>query len=426
MRGASAHPVLAQAADGAVGLMDAVSPFMGVFFAAFFVALAATPVMRVLAVRNGIVDWPDLHRKTHALPVAYLGGVAILLGWLAGIAVCWFVHPVVDGHASSEVVRFPMSIALGAVVVALTGVFDDVYGISPRVKVSGQLFAASALAMDDVGIRLAQTTLELMGVNPPTWLVYLLGTMAIAVFVVGGCNSLNLIDGLDGLASGVAAISCMGFLVIAAIVATRMDVNWPGFAQLNAVRVVMCLAIIGAILGFLPYNFNPASIFMGDAGSLLLGYLCVSSVLLFTDAPGGPKLVTAALLVFALPITDTSLAICRRIASGKSVFSPDNGHIHHILIRKGMTTRQAVLTLYATAIGFAVLGCAMVAFDLRWRYVLAVAVVMYGFIIVTALKTARNQVMLKQQVQAGDHARQAADAATSPAQPQKAAAGQHH
>lgn len=400
MSPASVHSVIAQAAEGPMGLMDAVSPFMGVFFAAFFVALAATPVMRVLAVRNGIVDWPDLQRKTHALPVAYLGGVAILLGWLAGIAVCWFVHPVVDGHASHEVVRFPMSIVLGAVVVALTGVFDDIYGISPRVKVSGQLFAASALAMEDVGIRLAQTTLELTGMNPPVWMVYLLGTMGIAVFVVGGCNSLNLIDGLDGLASGVAAIACTGFLIIAAIVATKMDANWPGFAQINAVRVVMGLAIIGAILGFLPYNFNPASIFMGDAGSLLLGYLCVSSVLLFTDTPDGPKLVTAALLVFALPITDTSLAICRRLVSGKSIFSPDNGHIHHILIRRGMSTRQAVLTLYGVSIGFAALGCAMVAFELRWRYVLAVVVVMYGFIIVTAFKTARNQVLLCQQSKA--------------------------
>lgn len=375
-------------AVSAMGYQNIIGPYMGIFFIAFFVAFITTPIMRVLATRNGIVDWPDLHRKNHIEPVAYLGGVAIFAGWFAGVCLSYVTTP----HDPEIVpaINFPLSIILGGAAIVITGLFDDVYSISPRVKVGGQLFAAAALAANDVGTQLVANTLGILNLPAPDPLVYLLGTAVIAVFVVGGCNAMNLIDGLDGLAAGVAAIACVGFLIIAAMIAVRPlgeAGNVLPHVFSDPVRIVMCLAILGALLGFLPFNFNPASIFMGDAGSLLVGYLCVSTILLFSLTGGRALLlVTAALIVFALPITDTSLAIFRRKMRGQPILSPDNQHIHHLLRRSGLSVRKSVMVMYATAIIFAGVGVSLVALDLRWRYVLAVFFVIYGFIFATAYK----------------------------------------
>jgi len=370
-------------------IREVIAPYMGVFFIAFFVCMIVTPLMRMLAVRNGIVDLPDLKRKNHIEPVAYLGGVAIFIAWLAAIAGAFAVAPEQSSlalHRGSPLV----SIMIGAGAITLTGFFDDVYHISPRVKVGGQLFAAAALANNNVGTQLIDLILSLVGIEPVSWISYILGTVLIAVMVLGGCNAMNLIDGLDGLASGVTVIAGVGFLFIAAYVALHS----PDILK-DPIRIVVCLAMIGAVLGFLPYNFNPASIFMGDAGSLLLGYLCVSSILLYADAPGHSlQLVTAGLIVFAVPITDTSLAIFRRKIQGKPIFTPDSQHIHHLLRRKGLSVKQSVLVIYGFATLFAVLGFSMVASELRWRYVLAVFFVVYGFIIVTAYKYGRQYAIL--------------------------------
>ena len=376
------------------------APYMAVFFVAFFVSFIATPIMRWLAIRNGVVDWPDFKRKVHLQPVAYLGGIAIFLGWLAGTLMCFVIEP----HDARVIelgmthVKFPFAIVIGGAVIALTGVIDDVYGVSPRVKIGGQLFAAAALATQDVGTELVADTFVSLGIAFPhsDIVAYILGAIFIAVLVVGGCNSVNLLDGMDGLASGVTAIATTGFLVISLIVAIGMSNpggDPPGIDLITSpVRIVMCLAILGTLMGFLPYNFNPANIFMGDAGSLLLGYLSVSTILLLSHAPGpGPALVMAALVVFAMPFTDTVLAITRRKMAGKPIFSPDKAHPHHQLRKSGLTVKQTVLAMYALCLGFATIGCMMVF--LRWRYVLAIFFVLFAFIAVTAIKSAQNKVI---------------------------------
>ncbi len=374
----------------AQGFQAIVAPYMSIFFVAFFVSFVLTPLMRILAVRNGIVDWPDLRRKNHPEPVAYLGGVAIFIGWISGIAACFLITSHLNDN---ETILFPISIIVGAAVITLTGLFDDIYSISPRVKIGGQFFAAAALAWQDVGPQLVQNSLRVLDISPPPVLVYVIGTAVIALFVVGGCNALNLLDGLDGLAAGVSAIACIGFLTIAVMTAIdfQTDSTARQFFASDPVRLIMCLAILGSLLGFLPYNFNPASIFMGDAGSLLIGYLCISTILLFSQTGGRALLlVTACLIVFALPITDTSLAIFRRKMRGKPLFSPDNEHLHHLLRRTGMSVRRSVLVMYAMAMLFAILGVTLVALELRWRYVLAVFFTLYGFILVTAYKYSRH------------------------------------
>ena len=226
--------------------------------------------------------------------------------------------------------------------------------------------------------------------------------------VVGGCNSLNLLDGLDGLAAGVSGIAAVGFLFIALYVAAHPYPD-SSFFDLRAdpVRIVMSLALLGAVLGFLPYNFNPAKIFMGDAGSLLLGYLCVATILEFAYVSYvGPLLVIAALIVFALPIADTTLAIVRRKMRGQPIFSPDNQHLHHLCLRYAKrlglgpqaSVKVAVLAMYLLAAVFAVLGCLLGVQSHgqtvvhRWRFVLGIFAVVFGSILLIAYRAGRHAV----------------------------------
>lgn len=375
------------------------SPYVPVFAVAWAVAMIATPVMRMLALRNGVVDLPDLRRKHHREPIAYLGGVALFLGWAAGVMVSLFLIP----HTGVQTVPFPASMLAGAVVITIVGLVDDVYGSSPRVKIGGQLIASAMLAGNEIGTKLASGLIEsvfdtlslqtsiIPGFGHANHLLdpcYYVGTMIVVFLVVGACNATNLLDGLDGLLSGVTTITTIGFLFIS--VALAMGIyNGSAYSLINdPVRIVACLALIGALLGFLPYNFNPANIFMGDTGSLLLGYLSVCMVLLIGER-GDTRLAMAALVVFALPITDTALAIIRRKSKGQPIFSPDNFHIHHQLVRAGFKVPFAVLILYAIALGFAVLGCSMIF--IRLRFVALVFLVVMGFILVTAFKIGHRQ-----------------------------------
>jgi len=402
-------------ADELMFSLDAVlSPYLWVFAAAFLVTFLTTPIVRVLAVRNGIVDWPDLKRKNHVEPVAYLGGVALFLGWFAAVALSYGLTPHTAGHNGVNTIQFPVSILLGASIIMLVGLIDDVYGISPRVKVGGQLLAAALLAGEAVGTSFAAGLITAIcgafGFSPdliPAFehVAYWLGAVLVAIFVLGGCNATNLLDGLDGLATGVTAIAAAGFLCISATLAMGQYAEFGAYSlYYDPVRMTMGLAILGAVLGFLPYNFNPANIFMGDAGSLLLGYLCITSILLFGENPPGPapaqpQLVLAGLIVFAVPIIDTSLAIMRRKMRRQPIFAPDNQHLHHQLIRSGMTVRKAVLILYAMACGFALIGASMVF--LRLRYTAVIFMVIFGFVTVMAYKVGHRQYLAIQAEKAG-------------------------
>lgn len=404
-------------------------PYVWVFLVAFAVAFIATPFMRMLALKNGIVDWPDLKRKQHLEPVAYLGGVAVFLGWIAAVIVAFFLTPH-NAKTDAGAINFPVGVIFGVILITLVGLFDDVYGISPRVKLGGQLLAAAFLASQTVGTSLAAGLFDYVGVvfsfdpnevipgyghsnhlyDPSYWV----GALLVAFLVLTGCNASNLLDGLDGLASGVTAIVALGFTAISVYLAAGHFHPSPEcYSGLDdPVRMVMCLALLGAVLGFLPYNFNPATIFMGDTGSMLLGFLCISTILLFAEkSQDAPTLVMAGLTVFALPLIDTSLAIVRRKSRGQPIFSADNQHLHHQLIHSGMTVKQSVLTLYVMALGFAGLGFAMVS--LRFRFVLAVFLVVTCFVIVTAWKVGHRQ-HLRQMLQEKQKQEEQAQAASPP------------
>lgn len=428
---AQRHQELAEAAGisaapAAATRLDIFHGYIGVFVVAFVVTLLATPIMRRLAIAHGIVDKPDAKRKIHKIPVAYLGGVAVFLGLIGGIlfsylAIAFPSWDVLEWHRTAHLVTddplnqfplpVPISVLLGLTVIMLVGLIDDVVGIEPRLKIGGQLFAAAALAYDDVGVQVAKGVLsptlgDWLG-NPeltffiptgfaipfftqtlpsgvpgiPIDVIYWTGTAIIAVFVLGACNASNLIDGLDGLLSGTTAICAAALLVVALTLAAFDD--GPRDAQ----RVILCMALLGACLGFLPYNFNPASIFLGDCGSLLMGFATIVIVLTLGDT-GRTHLVLAGLVIYAIPIIDTSLAIVRRKMAGKRMSDPDSDHLHHML-KRALGVKGAVLTLYGIGLLFGGLGIAMSLWKARVTF--AIAGIFIAYIAVISIKVARRK-----------------------------------
>ena len=405
--------------DGVIfGPLELLNGYAPVFLTAFVVTLLATPIVRRVAVNAGIIDMPDRQRKLHAYPVAYLGGLAVFLGVVASLVSAAFLT-----RGEAGLLRVvPFSVVVGMLAIVFTGLADDIWKWDPRLKVAGQLVAAAALAIEDVGPKLAEGALMPM-FGPPdlslfsvgslvirnSELFYWVGTALVALFVVGGCNSANLIDGLDGLLSGTTAIMALGLLGISLILAMTEPVDDPE-KSLVGMRVMLSLALLGATLGFLPYNFNPAVIFLGDCGSLLLGYLCVVIIMSFGER-GQTELVVAGLVVFSLPILDTVLAIIRRKMAGLPFHSADSNHIHHLLKRSLGTVKRAVFALYAITTCFALLGVAMAATrqltGTRTLAVISLAFAFFAFISAMAIKAAR-QANWQIQIKAAERAAEAA------------------
>lgn len=384
--------------------LDLLNSYAMIFVAAFLVTLLTTPLIRKLAINGGIVDLPDSARKLHAQPTPYLGGVAVFLGLIVALGLSYVVT---DGVAHFAPVS--ILIVVGMVAITVTGLADDIWGWDPRLKIAGQLVAAAALAYGDIGTRVAEGLLSPILGPPATPLLamgglellnahvfYWVGTAIIAIFVLGGCNSANLLDGMDGLLSGVVAIVALGLLVISLLMATQAapDPITGQEATLTGARVVLSFALLGAVLGFLPHNFNPATIFLGDCGSLLLGYVSVVIILTFGEM-GQTHLVLAGLIVYSLPIMDTTLAIIRRRLAGASLSAADDQHIHHQLKRSLGGVKKAVFTLYGIAFAFGILGVTLAALvmltELRVRIVYAIALVLFSFVGVVAVKAARRQ-----------------------------------
>lgn len=398
---------------GFLSRLDIFQGYIGVFIVAFLVTMLATPLVRKMAISQGIIDRPDQTRKLHSMPIAYLGGIAVFLGLMAGIFYSYLAMRfpfLIDQHPTEHLVDgvfpniVPPWVALGMTVIVLVGFIDDVHGISARVKLGGQLFAAAALAIGDIGVKLAAGVLTptlgrlldnpelvytvglpgsfpLIGDTVTIDLIYWTGTAVIAMFVLGACNAANFIDGLDGLLTGTTSIATVGFLIIALGLAVMDD------GALDGPRVVICLAVLGACLGFLPHNFNPATIFLGDAGSLLLGY-CAAVMILSLGDTGKTWLVAAGLIIYAIPIIDTMLAIIRRKLAGKRMSDPDADHLHHML-KRWAGVKGAVLILYAMGIAFAGMGVLLSL--VRGRFVYALALLFASYIAVSAIKIARRK-----------------------------------
>jgi len=332
---------------------------------AFVVTVFATPVAALAARRWGVLDMPDRDLKPHARPTPYLGGTAICLGWAAALVAAIFLFPGLQ-------VRAVLSVLLGGLAMSALGVADDVLDIPAKLRLSASaLIIAIVMAASGVGEDLAHSLLVPLGLNPSPWIGIPISFLFGLFIVLGACNSANLIDGLDGLCAGVTAVISLGFLLIAIHLAVEEYSR-----EANGTRLVVAIAMLGATLGFLPMNFNPAKIFMGDAGSVLLGYNCGMLLLLFDERGNTLRWVCAGLMVFALPILDTALAIVRRGLSGRSILSGDRSHFYDQLVDRGMSVRQVVIISYGLAAFYALLGCSSIFLRFRYSmvlYVIAIA-----------------------------------------------------
>jgi len=389
--------------------VELLSGYMPVFVAALLTTLILTPIVRRVAISADIIDHPDQARKQHAYPIAYLGGIAIFAGVLAGIG-AGIIFP--SGQASL-MQGVPVSVVVGMLAIVFTGLADDIWKWDPRLKIAGQLVAAAALAIEDVGPQLAAGVLSAICGEPKdilfsigafhvqnSELYYWLGTAITAIFVIGGCNAANLIDGLDGLLTGTTTIMALGFLAISLTMAYALPVENTE-TSLAGTRIILSLILLGVTLGFLPYNFNPAVIFLGDCGSLLIGYLSVVIIMTFGEF-GTTKYSVAGLICFGLPILDTTLAIIRRKVAGLSMSDADSNHIHHRLKRYfGGNVRKTVLTLYAIAFGFSVLGAGLTAMllltSVKGIVVEGAALAAYVLLVAFALKRGFQQEWLKKE-----------------------------
>ncbi|MCL6611465.1 MAG: undecaprenyl/decaprenyl-phosphate alpha-N-acetylglucosaminyl 1-phosphate transferase [Peptococcaceae bacterium] len=294
--------------------------------AAFLLALALTPWVRSKAVSWGAVDLPN-QRKVHRGAMPRLGGLAVYLAFIpAALASSSFKTPV-------------LGLACGATLILLLGMADDIKGVSPRLKLAGQILAA--LSVVPFGVRVDFVT------NPFNNEMMFIGLLAVPVTVfwlVAVTNAVNLIDGLDGLAGGV---SCIASLTMAVIALVQFRTTGDS-GQLEIMTLSLVLA--ASVLGFLRYNFHPASIFLGDSGSMLLGFsLGVISVLGLTKSATAISVIIPV-VVMGIPLLDVLMAIVRRYQDHRPIFQPDREHLHHQLLARGLSHRQAVLSIYGVSL----------------------------------------------------------------------------
>ena len=288
------------------------------FILALAISFACTPAVRMLAIKIKAVDVPKDNRRMHKVPIPRMGGLAIFAGFL--VSVLFFVPLGTEFR----------SILIGALILVVLGIIDDIVSLKPKTKFAGQIIAALIPALSGVSIHGI--------VNPFVPGQYsTLGIFSIpltVIWIVGITNAVNFIDGLDGLACGVSAIATVTMFIIAVL-----------FGETYI--ALMMAALAGACLGFLPYNMNPAKIFMGDTGSMFLGYILATVSIQGLFKFYAVISFAVPFILLGLPIFDTGFAIVRRLLKGQSPLQADRGHVHHRLIDLGFDQKQSVAILYA-------------------------------------------------------------------------------
>ena len=306
-------------------------PFLG--------TLIFTPLLSKFAINFNLLDKPGLH-KTHNKPKPILGGIAIFVCF--ALTILYFIP--VDNRL------FSMALATGLLVII--GLIDDVYSLKPWYKLIGQTAAASIVVLWDISLYYVLLDYFARFYLPDQLILAL-----IIGWIVLMINAFNLIDGLDGLAVGTAAIIFFAMAILSL------------FNQVSSNVFALQLIGIGSCMGFLVYNFNPAKIFLGDTGSMLLGFILATTHLYTIKYPFTAQLVLGSIFIFAFPVLDISYTIFRRLFKGVPIFKADQGHIHHVLLSLGFSIRKTVIIIYFANIFFVFLAVILLAIDLPARYI---------------------------------------------------------
>ena len=341
------------------------------FLVALLATLLATPLAKCIAQHLGAIDKPD-ERRINKVPIPRMGGIGIALGLVAAVAVQvagtkllgW--PTVFVPHMQLQGVDYKL-LTVAVVIVFLTGAIDDVRNLKPRQKLLGQILAACAAAASGlvIGNVANPFTAELI---PIGWLAYPITV----VYLVAFTNVINLIDGLDGLAAGITAISCAAMFYLS-YEAHQID------------AAVLACILAGCCLGFLRYNFNPASIFMGDCGSNMLGFLLGVIALLGVNRVAAATTLIVPLVIAGVPIIDTFAAIVRRRRGHTAISQADTGHIQHRLIKQGFDQKQAALMIYGWSILLAAGAIIMTKVALPLRFVVFILLVSVSAVFIRKL-----------------------------------------
>lgn len=322
---------------------------MGNFIIPFIVALiisfSLTPAVRKMAIKIGAVDIPKDDRRVHDGPMPFLGGVAIFAG------------VVITGLIFLPLNKSNISILIGGTLIVISGILDDLRDLSPKAKLLFQLGAGLVLIIG--GVKVDFITNPFSNSNSLIFLKWM--SIPITLFWVAGItNTVNLIDGLDGLAAGVAMISSISLMLVAAKF---------GYKEITILSAILA----GSCLGFLPFNFNPAKIFMGDTGALFLGFMLAAISIEGVMKSVATIAVVVPIIILGVPIFDTTFAIFRRLLNGQSIMAADKGHLHHRLLNRGFTQKETVLILYGVSSIFGLFAVLIAKANSRQAVYLSVA-----------------------------------------------------
>ena len=331
----------------------------------FVIACVSTAILAPFSIRLaykvGAMDVPKDERRAHSKPMPRIGGISFIAGFMIATLIM-FLFCNIDRTVNLQEVDL-IGFYAGAVIIAIVGFLDDVniskQGLKPMVKLAGQIVAALFLVLS--GARILYINLPFLnfwGLNEVLSIIISIG------WVVGVTNAINLIDGLDGLASGVSAIAVLSLLIIFILNGSPI------------IALILVAALLGGLLGFIPYNFNPAKTFMGDVGANFLGYTLAAVSMIGMAKTYTLMAIILPVIVLALPIFDTLFAICRRLLSGKSIMEADRGHLHHRLVDLGLSQKQAVLVLYSIAATFGIFAIVLMESS-TWKAI--------GFLVIMAL-----------------------------------------
>lgn len=311
--------------------------YLTLFILSLSLSLFLTPVIRRLATRLNFFDVPGDGRKVHAAPIPRVGGVAIFLS----VALTLSTLPLIDNLVTESFRHYSKSliaVTASSTLVFLFGVFDDLFGAKAKWKFIAQGAAGALLYF--LGGRIEALSVPFVGsVSLPP----IIGFGATLLWVIGISNAFNLIDGMDGLGAGAGLFAALVMLTVS-------------FLLGNVFVTILTLVIAGVLIGFLRYNFNPASIFLGDSGSLFIGFTLASLSVISSQKASTVVAVAIPLMAFGLPVIDTGFTIVRRFISGKSIFEGDREHIHHKLLERGWSQRRVAFVLYAVCALFGMLA----------------------------------------------------------------------
>src|SRR5215470_13682508 len=311
--------------------------YITLFTLSFFTAMLVTPVVRRKASEWRAIAQPDSGRHIHSRPTPRLGGVAIYIAFIATLICVPFLGNMVSESFRDNLLKF-VALLAPATFIFLFGVYDDFRGAAAPLKLTFQI--VSAVMVYAAGFRIENLSTPVGDyLSLPAPLSFLVTILWIVVIT----NAFNLIDGIDGPAAGASVFALISILVFSV-------------AQGNPEISLIAVVLVGAVMGFLWYNFNPATIFLGDSGSLFLGFL--AAVLSLEGSQKGSTMVAIAipLVSFGLPVTEAGLSLARRFLGGQPLLRGDRGHIHHRLLDHGLSQRQAVILLYAVCALFSLFG----------------------------------------------------------------------